>query len=130
MSDEFGMHYRAEPHTFEFARHLRENMTKAECVLWEHLKGKQLGGLKFRRQHPMGAYIVDFYCHSQKLIVEVDGKYHEDDIQQQKDNFRDSEMERFEIQVLRFTNQEVLTQIEQVLKKIKEIALSRTPSNK
>ncbi len=130
MSDEFGMHYHAEPHLFEFARYLRENMTKAEKVLWEHLRGKKLAGLKFRRQHPMGAYIVDFYCHSKKLIIEVDGKYHEDDIQQQKDSFRDSEMERFDIQVLRFTNEEVLTQTESVLEQIKTAALTRTFTDK
>lgn len=78
----------------------------------------------------MGAYIVDFYCHSKKLIIEVDGKYHEDDIQQQKDSFRDSEMERFDIQVLRFTNEEVLTQTESVLEQIKTAALTRTFTDK
>ncbi len=125
MSKEFGMHYGAEARVFRFAEELRQQMTPAEKKLWKHLKGKQLAGLKFRRQHAMGAYIADFYCHSKKLVIEVDGKYHEDDIQQQKDKFRDSEMERFDIKVLRFTNEQVLSTTSKVLKEIEKTALSR-----
>ena len=122
MSDEFGMHYGAEAHLFRFAAEMRAKMTPAEHYLWEYLKKNQLDGLKFRRQHPMGAYIVDFYCHSKKLIIEVDGKYHEEGVQPAKDEFRDNEMERFDIKVLRFTNDEVLNEIERVLEEIKTVA--------
>ncbi len=125
MSEEYGMHYGAEPHLFQFARELRKNMTRAERILWEHLKGKQLANLKFRRQHPMGGYIVDFYCHAKKLVIEVDGKYHEDEVQNQKDTFRDSEMERFNIKVLRFTNEEVIAETTRVLKEIKRFVNER-----
>ena len=125
MSDEFGMHYGAEAHLFRFAAEMRMNMTPAEKHLWEYLRDKQLKGLKFRRQHPMGAYIVDFYCHSEKLIIEVDGKYHEKGMQPAKDEFRDSEMERFDIKVLRFTNEEVLNEIERVLEEICTVAFHR-----
>lgn len=58
------------------ARRLRRSMTKPEVILWHHLRGDKLGGLRFRRQHPMGAYILDFYCAPAKQCVEVDGLIH------------------------------------------------------
>lgn len=70
------MFYSAPPYAFERARELRMNMTQAEEILWEHLKKKQLNGYKFRRQHPVFKFIVDFYCHKAKLVVELDGEYH------------------------------------------------------
>lgn len=72
---EGGMFNQAHPLIFENAKVLRKNMTEGEKVLWGYLKGG-LNGLKFRRQHPIGIYIADFYCHSVKLIIELDGKIH------------------------------------------------------
>ncbi len=66
----------AHPLVFEKAKELRKNMTQAEKVLWGYLKGG-INGLKFRRQHPIGVYVADFYCHHLKLIIELDGKIHD-----------------------------------------------------
>ena len=64
--------------SFEKAKALRMRETKSEKILWDKLKNNQLDGLKFRRQHPISLYIADFYCHKFKLIIELDGKYHEE----------------------------------------------------
>jgi very-short-patch-repair endonuclease len=69
------MHENASHFVFELARELRRNMTDAENKLWNHLK-HGVGGLKFRRQHPLKNYIADFYCHKLKLIIEADGGIH------------------------------------------------------
>ena len=114
------MHRKASATMFERARLLKENETIAEKKLWEHLKGKQLDGYKFRRQHPIGRYILDFYCHTCKLGIEIDGAYHQDKLQQWVDTDRTQFLEDLGLRVIRFTNEEVLEQIEQVLKKIKE----------
>jgi very-short-patch-repair endonuclease len=60
----------------EFARKLRREMSLPEVMLWQHLRGERLDGLRFRRQHPMGVYVLDFYCDAAKLAVEVDGAHH------------------------------------------------------
>lgn len=70
------MYFGATPQTLKKAKLLRNKMTEAETILWEKLKGKQVHGLRFRRQHPINIYIVDFYCHSQKLVIELDGGIH------------------------------------------------------
>jgi len=72
---EGGMFNEALPLIFGKAKELRKNMTEAEKILWGYLKGG-LNGLKFRRQHPIGVYIADFYCHAIRLVVELDGKIH------------------------------------------------------
>src|SRR5215467_12813718 len=71
-----GMFEGADPIVFGLAKELRKNMTHAESVLWMHLKERILD-LKFRRQHPIGIYVADFYCHKVKLVIEVDGSVHE-----------------------------------------------------
>jgi imidazole glycerol-phosphate synthase subunit HisF len=102
---------------FEKAKQLRNTMTYAEEVLWLHLKGG-IEGCKFRRQHPVANYIADFYCHKAKLVIEVDGSVHKlEDVKK-----RDEEKELFLVNsghsFLRFTNQQVLTNIETVLQTI------------
>lgn len=72
------MFFGAKPVTFERANLLRKIMTPAEKKLWQFLKNRQLNGLRFRRQHPISIFIADFYCHSAKLIVELDGEIHLD----------------------------------------------------
>ncbi len=98
------------------ARELRRRATEAERVLWERLRNRRLGGLKFRRQHPLGPYIVDFYCAEHRLVVEVDGPIHER--QKERDALRAQHLEAYGYRVLRFRNEEVLTDIEAVLARI------------
>ena len=110
------------------ARELRQQMTPAEAALWERLRRKQLSGLKFRRQHPIERFIVDFYCPSARLIVEVDGEIHR--YQERDDAARDAFLMQRGYRILRFRNEAVLQNIEKVLEKIKAEALSPAPSSK
>ncbi len=87
-------------------------MTKAEIVLWSKLKGKQLNGLKFRRQHGINNYVVDFYCPELKLAIEIDGDVHAYDSRIVYDKQRQKEIEALGIKVLRHTNTDVLNNIE------------------
>jgi very-short-patch-repair endonuclease len=105
------------------AKELRKNSTDAENLLWNRLRAKQLNGLKVRRQHPIGNYIVDFICIKEKIIIEVDGGQHT----KEKDKEREECLEEQGYIVLRFWNNEVLTNIEGVLEAIR-IALLKTPS--
>ncbi|HLV23604.1 MAG TPA: endonuclease domain-containing protein [Moheibacter sp.] len=113
-----GMFKGAPTGSFLKAKELRGNMTEAELILWEKLKGNQLNNLKFRRQHPIGVYIADFYCHALKLIIEIDGDYHNTIEQKKLDEERTKYLEDFQIKVLRFTNHEILTQVDEVLNEI------------
>ncbi len=98
-------------------------MTTAEKRLWEFLKDKKFEGLKFRRQHPLHIYIVDFYCHKLGLIIEIDGEYHNEALQINKDLER-SELLKFQgLHIVRFTNDEVNNSIEKVLNDLKEYIL-------
>ena len=98
------------------ARLLRQKLTPAEAILWEALRERKLEGLKFRCQHPIGRFIVDFYCPSLKLIIEIDGEIH---IQQQNhDQARTDQLQDFGYSVLRFTNDEVINDLPKVLNRI------------
>ncbi len=99
---------------FARSRRLRKSMTPAEERLWQHLRRKRLG-VKFRRQHPLGHYTVDFYCHERGLVVEVDGSHHQDEEQQETDANRTAELERMGLRVIRFRNEEVMEGIGVVL---------------
>jgi very-short-patch-repair endonuclease len=110
----------------ELAKMLRNTMTYHENLLWEKLKGKQICGLRFRRQHPISFFIVDFYCHEARLVIEVDGEIHVDKIDY--DDGRSAEMEKFGIKVIRFTNFEVENNIGKVIKRIETIVKERIES--
>ena len=114
------MFYGAGGRTFIKAKQLRKSMTKAELLLWKRLNNNQLGGIRFRRQHPIANYIVDFYCHSYKLVIEVDGDYHTSEDQMKHDKKRDLTLKNLGLSILRFTNQDVHQNIDQVITKIKE----------
>lgn len=101
---------------------LRNNSTKAEIILWRFLKKKQTGGFKFRRQHGIGSFIVDFYCPEKRLAVELDGDVHGVKKQASYDRARQRKIESLGIRVLRFTNEEVMQNVEDVLKAIKSEA--------
>jgi len=104
----------------EIRKELRNNLTPSEATLWRMLKGKQLEGRKFRRQHSIANYIVDFYCPSEHLIIEVDGSVHLDLVVNQNDYIRDEYLIEKGFKVLRFTNDEVRDDIMSVLERIKE----------
>ena len=108
----------ALPQSFSNAKYLRENMTNAELIFWHRLKNKQFHDLKFRRQHPIHKYIADFYCHKLKLIIEIDGNYHNTSKQKKYDVLRTEDLNFQDIKVLRFTNDEVENRIEKVLETI------------
>jgi len=114
----------ATPTIFANAKKLRENMTNAESILWEKLRDNQFHGLKFRRQHPINKYIADFYCHKLKLIIEIDGKYHENPAQKAYDNERSEIFEYNDVEVIRFTNKDIENNLEGVLSKLKEYCLN------
>ncbi|WP_319479929.1 DUF559 domain-containing protein [uncultured Draconibacterium sp.] len=120
ISDNVSMFYGAKAHIFEKAKLLRNNMTKAELSLWEHLKGKKVLGLRFRPQHPIDIFIADFYCHPLKLVIEVDGGIHKSREQREYDFGRTGELNYWGIEVIRFTNEEIEKDISQVIKSIKQ----------
>jgi very-short-patch-repair endonuclease len=93
-------------------------MTKGEKLLWEKLNKKQIHGLRFRRQHPIDIFIADFYCHEVRLVVGHDGEIHIE--QEEYDDGRTAEMEKFGITVIRFKNYEVENNIEKVVSKIED----------
>jgi very-short-patch-repair endonuclease len=92
---------------------MRKNLTPAELKLWSKLRGDQLLGLRFRRQHRLGSYIADFYCPARNLVIEVDGDSHAE--RQEYDQKRTHWMETCGLRVVRFTNDEVMTNLDSVL---------------
>jgi very-short-patch-repair endonuclease len=110
----------APANSFLLAKRLRGRMTQAEILLWDQLKNNQFKGYKFRRQHPIHQFVVDFYCHELNLIIEIDGKYHESEEQKSKDINR-SELLAFQgLREIRFTNEEIINTLDFVLKKLEE----------
>ncbi|MDP2244466.1 endonuclease domain-containing protein [Pseudomonas sp.] len=102
----------------EFAKQLRRDQTDCERLLWQHLRNRQLGGFKFRRQYPLPPYVLDFYCAELGLAVELDGGQHFSDEALHKDAERSRYLERYGVRVLRFSNREVLAQMPEVLAEI------------
>ncbi|MGD8473381.1 MAG: endonuclease domain-containing protein [Anaerolineae bacterium] len=102
----------------ERARALRREATDAERLLWSLLRNRQLRGLKFRRQHPLGGYILDSYCHKVKLGIELDGGQHAEPEQAVRDAQRTRDLEELGIRVMRFWNHEVLEETRAVLEAI------------
>ncbi len=97
---------------------LRRDQTDAERKLWMHLRSRQMNGAKFRRQQPIGRYIVDFFCPEQRLVIELDGGHHADQLQ--ADKRRTDFLVKTGYRVLRFWDNEVLTDTEAVLQKIND----------
>ena len=106
--------------TLESAKELRGNMTDVEQELWYHLRAGRMNGVKFRRQHPIPPYVVDFYCDSFKLAIELDGSQHGEEV----DRVRNSFLEKRGLKVLRFSNYEVLENRTTVLEAIWNIVAS------
>ncbi len=99
---------------------LRKNLTPAEAFLWTYLKAKKLGGKRFQKQHSIDYYIVDFYCASEKLIIELDGEVHMNAAAAEKDFKRDNDLEALGFTVLRFENKMVFENLSSVLREIKD----------
>jgi adenine-specific DNA-methyltransferase len=99
-------------------RQLRADSTDAERIVWQRLRAGQLNGYKFRRQHEFGGYVLDFFCSSAKLAVELDGGQHLTDSGLAQDGERTRALEAAGIRVLRFTNTQVLTEVDSVLEAI------------
>ena len=112
------LHLNAGEDVFRKAHELKHPMTDAEKLLWDKIRNRKLYGLKFRRQHPLHYYIADFYCHEKRLIVEVDGGIHLHAEVKEHDENRSAELERLGITVIRFTNDQIFEQLEQVLEEI------------
>ena len=108
------------PYLKTFRKELRNNLTPAEAKFWTLVQNSKLEGRKFRRQHSVGNYILDFYCPSEKLAIELDGEVHFNETAQLKDAERTLFLNHFGIKVLRFENKLVFEQTEQVLDEIKE----------
>lgn len=114
------MHFGSNPFAFQKAKELRNKMTDAESVLWESLRNKQFLGLKFRRQHPVSRFIVDFYCHKYKLVIELDGNIHDLSDVKTNDNNRENELKEFGLKILRLKNIEITNNLSKSLDKIKK----------
>ena len=110
-----------------YRRELRNNLTSAEASLWKLIKSKQLEGRKFRRQHSIGNYIVDFYCPSEKIAIELDGDGHFSDAGYNKDQEKKEFLVKNAIRLIRFENNEVFDATEAVLELIKKEFKSTTP---
>jgi very-short-patch-repair endonuclease len=111
------------------ARDLRKRQTRAEAILWQHLRASRLDGLRFRRQHPIDRYFADFACVSLKLVIELDGKVHDEDDQQLNDHHRQHQIESLGWFVLRFSNDQVTGALPTVLAAIRDHAkLARAAS--
>ena len=100
------------------SKNLRKNQTQAEQILWKEIRNNKLHGYKFRRQYAIGRYIADFYCSSAGLVIQIDGKIHDVYEQKEYDLIREKEIKSRKINILRFSNGDVLNNINNVLFKI------------
>lgn len=114
---------------FENALKLRKNLTEAEKILWNSLKNRKVSNCKFRRQHPIGRFIADFYCHEVKLIIEADGAIHNSNKSKEYDKGRTEMLNEWGIEVLRFSNDQIITKPLQVIKSIEEIIKNKRAKN-
>ncbi len=109
------------------ARELRKNQTLAEAWIWKNIRAHRLGGFQFKRQVPIGSYIVDFYCHQKRLVIELDGGQHNTAEAVQYDTRRTQYLNAKGLKVLRFWNNEVFQQKEVVLRQIWNSLMSGPP---
>jgi very-short-patch-repair endonuclease len=125
INDKISMFYNAKPIIFERAKTLRENMTQSEEAVWQLLKSKNMLGLRFKPQHPIDIFIADFYCHQLKLVIEIDGGIHKSVDQREYDIGRKVELEHWGIKVIRFTNEDVENNINQIQSEIERVCIIR-----
>jgi very-short-patch-repair endonuclease len=104
------------------AKYLRKKETQAEKILWTRLRNRQVDDLKFRRQHPIGYFVPDFYCHEIKLIIELEGKIHDKKEQKEYDKLRKEFIDVWGYSIIEFKNEQIYNNIEKVLQTIIEIS--------
>ena len=121
VSVEYPMYFGAKPSIFKLAKQLRKDETEAEKKLWTRLNKNQINGLQFRRQHPINMFIADFYCSKIKLVIEIDGSIHDIEEYHEHDQGRSAIFEDFGITVIRFTNEQILTEIDYTVQQIESI---------
>jgi very-short-patch-repair endonuclease len=121
VSFEYPMYFGATPAIFKLAKELRKNETEAEKILWSKLNKNQIMGLQFRRQHPINIFIADFYCAKLKLVIEADGDIHEIPEYQNHDIGRSDMLNDFGITVIRFTNEQIIQEIDYTMNQIENI---------
>jgi very-short-patch-repair endonuclease len=114
----YDMHYGTDSFAYQKAKEFRTYMTEAEKILWEELRNNKFFGLKFRRQHPIRRFVVDFYCHKYKLVVEIDGEIHEIIEVKIKDKNREDELKELGLKILRIKNSEIVENMALSLDKI------------
>ncbi|MEO8474953.1 MAG: endonuclease domain-containing protein [Chryseolinea sp.] len=112
------LNFGATPGLFLHARKNRKRPTKAEHLLWCRLRNRKLHGFKFRRQHPIKHFIADFFCAELKLVIEVDGGYHMERSQLEYDGGRTFELNELGIKTIRFSNEQLVNDLEGVLAEI------------
>jgi very-short-patch-repair endonuclease len=108
MKHQLPMYYGAAMELFKYAEQMRYAPTEAEAAAWLMLSSNPFKGYRFRRQHPLATYIADFYSHSLRMVIEIDGGYHLDKEQKKYDDFRDEDTQELGIAVIRFTNDEIM----------------------
>ena len=118
---------RYEPHLKSYSRQLLSNMTDVEQLLWQHLRRKQILGVQFYRQKPIGQFIVDFYAPAIGLVIELDGGQHFEQNTLKHDQERDDFLRQQRLQVMRFDNTQVMKETESVLAMIFEFARTKSP---
>jgi very-short-patch-repair endonuclease len=112
--------------TFKNAKRLRKPLTYAEKIFWQMSRNRGLFGLKFRRQHPLGPFIADFYCHELNLVVEIDGLIHEQESIKKYDKEREDYLRKLGLTIMRFTNDDVISNQEFIIEVIGKLANSRS----
>ncbi|WP_019342587.1 endonuclease domain-containing protein [Stutzerimonas stutzeri] len=118
---------RLSPEQRHFARALRHQLTDCERLLWRQLRNRGLAGFKFRRQHPWSPYVLDFYCAELRLVIELDGGQHYDDAGLAKDRVRTEYLRRHGLDVLRFSNLDVLKNLDGVMTELLRWVEARSP---
>lgn len=118
------MFYGANRNVFRKAHLLRNNQTESEKILWQRLSNNKLNGFRFKRQHPIGDYIADFYCHKAKLVIEIDGAYHNSPEQKIYDEDRRRIFEELGLVVIRFTDEEIFQEKDRIIQVIESMISS------
>ncbi|HTA27029.1 MAG TPA: diphthine--ammonia ligase [Bacteroidia bacterium] len=113
-------YYGSKQDIFNKTRKLRRESTYTESLFWEVIRNGKVDGFKFRRQHPISSFIADFYCHEAKLIIELDGDVHEVEEVKKRDKIRERVLIEYGLTILRFTNEEVLSDLDKVIEKVRE----------
>jgi very-short-patch-repair endonuclease len=117
-NSELPMFFEAPADIFANAKNLRSHMTHAEFIVWNFLKGNNLRGVRFRAQHPIGLYIADFFSYKLNLVIEIDGEIHNTESQKEYDSERTKILKNWGIDIIRFTNYQVMNNFNFVQNKI------------